>query len=272
MAKRPFAIDRAASRRKREELEHYFAENVWNDHDGFICLSREMCRASALKKKDASFYEGQGQAVGSSYEVRENGTPLRVLVIPMEYGTTRQGVSWAERSDEVEKAGEKPFKKLNPHMRGVLFTLQLAYGLPVGESGATHLPSDSTGAPPHLFEAYAMVNMLWCSAVKTGGMSSRSTGMMRASSARHMRATIDILKPNLVISQGTGFDETLRSSLGVREPINENVSLCELDGQRFVWSSLRHPTLSWHSTKYRYFDEVVRPTITKSRKLTLELG
>lgn len=272
MKKPAFAIDHAASKRKREELEQYFAKNVWNSDDGFVCLSREMCRASALKKTDASFYEGQGQAVGSSYEVHEDGTPLRVLVIPMEYGTTREGVSWAERSEEVEKAGDKPFKKLNPHMRGVLFTLQLAYGLSVGESGATHLPSGTKGAPPHLFEAYAMVNMLWCSAVKTGGMSSRSTGMMRASCARHMRATIDILKPTLVVSQGTALDETLRSSLGVREPINENIAQCELDGQRFVWSSLRHPTLNWHSTKYPYFDQVVRPTIAQARRLALEIG
>lgn len=192
MAERKFEIDRAESNRKRDELETYFADKVWNDDDGFVCLSREMCRASALKKTDTSFYAGQGQAVGSSYEIRENGVPLRVLVIPMEYGTTSEGVSWAERSKEVEKAGDKPFKKLNPHMRGVLFTLQLAYGLPVGESGATQLPSGTEGASPQLFETYAMVNMLWCSAVKTGGMSSRSTGMMRASCARHMRATIDI--------------------------------------------------------------------------------
>lgn len=272
MTKRTFAVDHSTSQRKRQELEDYFAKNVWNDDEGFVCLSGKMCRTSALKKPDASFYEGQGQAVGSSYVVHEDGTPLRVLVIPMEYGTTRRGVSWEERSKEVEKAGEKPFKNLNPHMRGVLFTLQLAYGLPVGESGATKLPSATEAASPHLFEAYAMVNMLWCSAVKTGSMSSRSTGMMRASCARHMRATIDILQPTLVISQGTGLDETLRSSLGVREPINENVALCELDGQRFVWSSLRHPTLSWHSTKYPYFDEVVRPTIEKSRLLALELG
>ena len=92
MEKQAFAIDHAASKRKREKLEHYFAKNVWNTDDGFVCLSGEMCRASALKKMDASFYEGQGQAVGSSYEVCEDGSPLRVLVVPMEYGTKRQGV------------------------------------------------------------------------------------------------------------------------------------------------------------------------------------
>lgn len=91
---------------------------------------------------------------------------------------------------------------------------------------------------------------------------------MRQTYAGHDRH----LKPTLVVSQGAGLDETLRSSLGVTEPINENVALCELDGQSFVWSSLRHPTLSWHSTKYPYFDQVVRPTITESRLLALELG
>jgi hypothetical protein len=272
MTKRTFAVDHSRSQRKRKELENYFAKNVWNDEEGFVCLSGKMCRASALKKPDASFYEGQGQAVGSSYEFQEDGTPLRVLVIPMEYGTTRQGVSWEERSKEVEKAGGEFIQEAEPAHAWCAVNAAICYGLTVGESGATQLPSGTEAASPHLFEEYAMVNMLSCSAVKTGGMSSRSTGMMRTSCARHMRATIDTLKPTLVVSQGTGLDETLRSSLEVRKPINENVALCELDGQRFVWSSLRHPTLSWHSTKYPYFDKVVRPTIMESRLLALELG
>lgn len=57
MAKRTFAIDHAASKRNREELDHYFANDVWNDDDGLVSLSRAMC-SSALKKTAALFYGG----------------------------------------------------------------------------------------------------------------------------------------------------------------------------------------------------------------------
>jgi len=264
-----FTVDRAASKRKLNQLERYFNQQIWNPDDGFICSSKEMCRTSAMRKPDTAFYGGQGQMVGPSFDLAENGIPLRVLVIPMEYGTARRGVSVAKRSEHVVRTGDKAFNKLNPHMRGVLFALQLAYGLHVGEMGDTHLPLVGK-APVHLFEAFAMVNLLWCSAVKKGTMSSRSTGMMRASCARHMRATIDILKPTLVMSQGVGLDETLRASLGVREPINAHLATCDLDGNQFVWASLKHPTLSWHSTKYAYFKEVVKPTITQARAVAME--
>lgn len=265
-----YRVDREVSARKRKELQGYFQDNVWNSEDVFICRSQQMCRTSAMKNPQTAFCGGQGQSVGPSYEVYHDSTPLRVLVIPMESGAESQGVSWAERSEEVAGAGRKPFRQLNPHMRGVLFTLQLAFGLPVGEAGATHLPISADGNNPHLFESFAMVNLLWCSAVKKGSMSSRSTGMMRASCARHMRATVGILKPNLVISQGSRLDETLRSSLGVTEPVDEAIARCDLDGQSFVWASLRHPTRSWHSTKLPYFDEVVRPTLALARELALD--
>lgn len=57
MAKRTSPIDHAASKRNREELDHYFAIDLWNDDDGLVSLSREMC-SSALKKTAALFYGG----------------------------------------------------------------------------------------------------------------------------------------------------------------------------------------------------------------------
>lgn len=264
-----FTVDRRASARKKNKLERYFADHVWNSTDGFVCLSKNMCRASAMQKPGTAYYEGQGQMVGPCFDLFVDDAPFRVLVVPIEYGTTRRGVTVAERTAHVVgETAKKPFRQLNPHMRGVTLTLQLAFGLPVGESGPTHLSLPNRPAV-HLFEAYSMVNMLWCTAVKKGTMSSRSTGMMRASCTRHMRATIDILKPTLIVSQGVVLDETLRASLGVREPVNAHVAHCELDGNQFVWASLRHPTLNWHSVKYPYFSKVVVPTIRTARELAL---
>lgn len=72
-----------------------------------------------------------------------------------------------------------------------------------------------------------------------------------------MRTTIGILQPTLVISQGVGLDETLRASLGVTNPITEHLASCDLDGNRFVWVSLRHPTRNWSSVNQPYLKIVV---------------
>jgi hypothetical protein len=86
-----------------------------------------------------------------------------------------------------------------------------------------------------------------------------------------MRATIDILQPTLVISQGTGLDKTLLATLGVTQTVTRNVAACDLNGNRFVWVSLRHPSRgNWHSLKCTYLHEVVVPAIKEGRKLALD--
>jgi hypothetical protein len=120
------------------------------------------------------------------------------------------------------------------------------------------------GSSAHLFDAYAMINLLLCSAVDHGTAKSRATGIMRKSCSRHLRATLEILQPTLVISQGAGLDNTLFSALGVTRSVAANVADCDLDGHRFVWVSLRHPSRgNWLSLKCTYLHEVVVPAITK---------
>jgi hypothetical protein len=153
-------------------------------------------------------------------------------------------------------------------MRGVTFALLLAFGLPVDED-IEHIRFDD-GSRAHLFDAYAMTNLLLCSAVDEGTAKSRSTGIMRKSCSRHLRATIDILQPTLVISQGAGLDKTLWATLGVTQSVAANVAACDLNGNKFVWVSLRHPSRgNWQSLKCSYLHEVVVPAITKGRALAL---
>ena len=73
----------------------------------------------------------------------------------------------------------------------------------------------------------------------------------------------------LVISQGIGLDETLRASLGITQPINEHVATCDLDGNRFAWVSLRHPTRNWSSVNQPYLKKVVAGAITQGREIAL---
>lgn len=125
------------------------------------------------------------------------------------------------------------------------------------------------GTAAQLFSCFAMTNLLLCSAVAAGTMSSRSTAVMRANCARHLVETVKILQPTLVISQGKGLDKTLRASLGVTVTVNPNLADCTLQGNRFTWVSLHHPTRNWSALSHPYLHEVVIPTINQARPRAL---
>ena len=262
-----FSVDREASNRRKARLESYLSDEVWNPRHGFICQSGPDCHSSAAKC-GASFYEAQGHMVGPYYDMEVGGRPFRVVVLPMETGEPKQHRTIDQRTKDVLDSAELSFGQRNPHMKGVTFALRLAFGLPVDED-VEHIRLDD-GSRVHLFETYAMTNLLLCSAVDEGTMKSRSTSIMRRSCARHMRATIGILQPTLVISQGAGLRPTLEATLGVRKAVTDDVALCDLDGNQFVWVSLRHPSRgNWHSLKCAYLHEVVVPAITAGRQLAL---
>jgi hypothetical protein len=204
--------------------------------------------------------------VGPCYDMHLNGSPCRVVVLPMETGEPKQHRTVDQRTNDVLDSGILSFNQRNPHMKGVTFALRLAFGFPVDEDIERIQFDDRSSA--HLFEAYAMTNLLLCSAVDEGTMKSRSTGVMRQSCSRHMRATIGILQPTLVISQGAGLKKTLWSTLGATRTITDEVTVCELGGNRFIWVSLRHPSRgNWHSLKCAYLHEVAIPAITRGREL-----
>lgn len=261
------SVDRVASEQRKARLESYLAANVLNSREGFICKTAGACRSSALKG-GAAFYEAQGHMVGPCYDTQVGGKPYRVLVLPMETGEPKQHRTVEQRTKDVLSAGRTNFAQRNQHMRGVTFALRLAFGLPV-DADTEHIQfADGTSA--HLFDAYAMTNLLLCSAVDHGTAKSRATGIMRKSCSRHLRASLEVLQPTLVISQGAGLDNTLSSTLGVIRSVDANVAACDLAGSQFVWVSLRHPSRgNWSSLKCTYLHGVVVPAITKGRALAL---
>ncbi len=113
----------------------------------------------------------------------EDGRPTRVLVVPMETGRERSRVSIEERTAEVLQLGDKPWRQWNPHMRGAGLALRLAFG-----RGAAEDPEGLTlpTADGPVLEAYAMANLLLCSAVQLDTVNSRSTPVMRSNCARHL--------------------------------------------------------------------------------------
>ena len=110
----------------------------------------------------------------------------------------------------------------NAHMKGVTLALRLALGLPYKDrNGKPLVDHDSEwvtftdGKGAHLFECFAMTNLLLCSAVlKDGSQKSLATHRSCARTVpHHLVETIGILKPTLVISQGWGLVDTLQDEL-----------------------------------------------------------
>jgi hypothetical protein len=120
--------DPAGSQVRKDALSRYQETLVYNPTDGFVCMSGSLCEASALKRPGTGFYTAQGSSVGAHYELTDDGRPIRVLVVPMETGRPREHVSVEERTKEVMNAATLPFRKRNPHMRGVTLALRLSFG------------------------------------------------------------------------------------------------------------------------------------------------
>lgn len=269
-----FSVDRAASTVRIAALQDYLAAHVLDTRGSFICSSARSCKTSAERRPGTAFLEAQGHSVGPAYDVAtETGAPFRVLVIPMEVGGSNpdnRHRTVEQRTQDILTSGSLPFRARNPHMKGVTFALRLAFGLPVGDESAEHLRFID-GTTAQLFSCFAMANLLMCSAVATGTMSSRSNSVMRANCSRHMLATVEILQPTLVISQGAGLQSPLRTALGVTRALSPNLSECELNGHKFIWASLHHPTRNWSALTHPYLHDTVIPTIEQARSRALSL-
>jgi hypothetical protein len=127
------------------------------------CHHADQCGAEACRV-GADFYAGQLSYLGPHYDLIQGGEALRVLIVPMEVGDLPAYVSMEHRSEAVQSVR---YGKRNPHMQGVVFALQLAFGLPLSDGRANeHL--DSNHGRIHLLDAFAMANLRLCSLAGPG--------------------------------------------------------------------------------------------------------
>jgi hypothetical protein len=259
------ATDPSRTARRRQALGRYFAADVFGER-GFRCTHAEACRRS-VTAADAQFFEGQLSYVGPHYDAALGGDPLRVLVVAMEVGSGPPHITMPMRDQQVWERRDQGFRQRNPHMRGVTLALRSAFERPLDEDPAGEL-LDTENGPVHLFEAYAMANLVLCSAA-AGGRSSRATETMRANCVRHLAETIRILEPTLIISQGATLIPELTRLIDVDERHSEVVAAGGVGGHRFIWVALRHPTHNWDWLSRPYLREVAAPAITLGRQLAL---
>jgi hypothetical protein len=239
----------------------------------FICPSASACHASTSGKPGVNFYEGVMSYVGTHYDttVVSRDASHRVLIVPMEDGGHRDHVTLAQRRMHILESAALPFRERNPHMRGVTLALRLAFGHRLAEDRpGEHL--DSQHGPVHLFNAFAMANLTLCSALATGTRSSRTTPVMREECLQHMRATITILEPTLIISQGARLSRPLQSLFTIEKQHNTRVATCRLEGVQFVWVDLHHPTFNWDWINRPYLHDVVAPAIRDGRRRAIKFA
>lgn len=265
---RGVTTDPAASARRWADLDAYYQGHVLAADGAFVCRCGAECSNSALRRADTGFFEAQGNMVGRHYDVRVGDVPLRVLVIPMETGRARTRVSLEARTEEVRVRIGTPWRSWNPHMRGVGLALRIAFGIPLDEDDNKYW-LDTGAGPVHVLDAYAMCNLLLCSAVRLDTTTSRSTPVMRSNCSRHLRAAVEILQPTLVISQGATLIKPLNALFEVGKRHSPTLAEASLGDTPFVWAHLRHPTHNWDWMARPYFTDVVVPTLTEARARAL---
>lgn len=272
MAAPTITTDRLATARRRRELKAYMTRNVL-DGKAFVCGHGSVCKAS-VSKPGIAFYEGQLSYVGRHYETQINGREFRVLIVAMEAGHPPAHVSLEQREEQVRAVIDGP---RNPHMRGVLLALAAAFALPTTPNSTTEWLRTSEG-DVHILDAYAMANLLLCSAVKQGTKKSKASGIMRSNCAEHLAATIRILEPSLVVSQGGSIEPELSRLFALGEQPHAHVWRASVGDTAFIWTPFSHPSSwdkpgqppsRWESPTRPYFRDVVAPAIDRGRQLAL---
>ena len=264
-------------------LQSYLEENVLKG-DEFVCRHSAACKGS----HKGVFYEGQLSHVGHHYDLSVNDQPLRIVVVGQEYGHNPIHVSMQARHRMiVENTGltrrfcrEGPYRERNPHMRGTTSLLRLAFGLGLGTDHASEFLPLEDGRV-HIFEAFALVNFLLCSAVPPGSTAPSptydaanfkgagrggSTSEMRRNCASHFVKTLEILEPTLVVTQGKGVQSWLRRSFDIRAMGAPPIEALQVNDEWVPMLGLTHPSArfpdNWGSNERTpYLLNVVSPAV-----------
>lgn len=266
-----YAADCGSTALRIARLEEYFKVSVL-DNGKFICSNEGECRPSHR----GSFYAGQLPHVGTHYDLARNGVPFRIVVVGQEYGTGDELVDLSTRRAMIgDDSGMRSrffaepdlnLKGRNSHMRGCTSLLRLLFSKGLGRDHKDEF-IQLNGAAVHLFQCFALVNFLLCSAVlPRGGKRGRSTPTMRRNCAHHFRAQIESLEPTIIAVQGRGVLRWMNAAhYGLS---NEVVQSVPINGRDVCVLAFTHPsahgTLNWGvNDQTEYLDDTVAPAVQR---------
>jgi hypothetical protein len=263
-------------------LDRYFASNVMA-RGKLTCATGEQCESS----HPGTFYKGQLHHVGRHYDLVRDGKPLRVVVVGQEYGHDPEFVTLEARREIIvgDSGTRSRFKKepdcasfRNPHMKGCTSLLRLIFRRGLGSDYHGEF-LDIAGERVHVFECFALVNFLLCSAVplsdgrprtKLGGKRGQSTPIMRANCARHFQVALEALEPTLVVAQGHGVREWIARAYGLpKERPQDHEEPMQIGNTAATLLTFTHPstpnaTQNWGlNERTPYLRNIVAPTIAR---------
>lgn len=273
--------DPVATTKRLAALESYMNAEVLGS-DGFVCRNYGACKQSHA----GYFFEGQLHHVGRHYDLTVGGRPFRIVVVGQEYGNGPPRVTLDDRYQDVAvRTGlQKRFRTdgihaaRNPHMRGTTSLLRLLLGR---ETGDRHEDEfwDVDGHRIHLFDMFALVNFLLCSAISDGESDSgskpgRSTPIMQRNCGRHFIQAIEILEPNLVVVQGRGVFQWITRAMREEAVEDDTLRRVRIGAHRTLLAELSHPAAygdyNWADPSRSYLRGVVVPTVLRARRILLE--
>jgi hypothetical protein len=266
-------FDPQTTSQRLDKLETYFQTNVLNG-ERFVCREYHQCEGSHA----GPFYAGQLHHVGKYYDAFVLGHPYRVMVVAQEYGHPPPYVSLEYRRKMIldETGLQKTFNQRNPHMRGTTSALRLLYGIPLAADHAGEFLQTSA-CRCHIFDAFALINYLLCSAViKEKERRSKATKVMLSNCRQHFRKAIEILEPNAVVVQSKGYWPWIRKAFDRVDQLTENLFKAKLDNEDVLIAVFAHPSTpdnhhNWgRSADTVYLLDTVAPTLKKVRDLILE--
>lgn len=247
-------------------VEQYLTDNVLGDD--FICSHYNACKSS---HPDA-FYEGQLHHIGKYYGIPFNGFSPRVVVVGQEYGHEPPHVDCKKRYDMIMDCGlgsrftaGQGYEARNPHMKGTTSVLRLIFGIPLGtDHNSEFLLID--GKRIHIFDAFALVNYLLCSAVSDGKRKGKSTWTMRRNCRGHFRNIMNILEPSVVIVQGKTFWPSISESFDSVSQVSDFVYKAKLGSHESFIAAFSHPSAhfpyNWGINDHtEYLQNTVVPSI-----------
>jgi len=248
-------VDVDATRRRIRKLSDYVTRSLL-DGERFRCPHQQECRASRHAGDD--FREGIMSHVGQRYDLSRGGRPLRIMVVGQESGlpkgpdsaTFSGHVSLEARYEQVQtRAGQQRrytaqdgFAGRNPHMRGTTSALRVLLGDGPGKDYEGEFIYPANDKPFHVYDGFALVNRLLCSAGPQGSSQGRSTPTMRDNCAEHFTNTLSILEPTLVVLQGAGVAKWTRALLEPVVEVNEHLYEASPYGNPMLVCQFSHPS------------------------------
>lgn len=273
--------DLPATRRRIGRLRRYVSRELLDDGE-FVCRHYGECRRS--RRRGDAFREGTMSHVGKHFDLYIDGRPLRVMVVGQESGWARvpayrKRVSMEQRLAAVMGSGinrryyaDDEHQARNPHMRGTTSALRLIFGKGLGADWDEEWVRPANGRRFHIFDGFALVNRLLCSASPPTSSQGRPTRTMLTSCLEHFEATLAILEPTLIVLQGGLVARSIAAALPVTRQRSDYLYETTFTGNRALVCAFSHPSaqgaLRWGDTLTSpYLNKVVAPTLRRAVRL-----